>query len=149
MPDLTPFVAAIPAVGALLRPLVETFGLGLERRARRHAELLSVVPEGVEAARLRTLLVDELDEIGRRGEGRLRRKLDGASVAALIFVLVVSTAAVWALWTFSWAFLPAGAAVVVPRVLAVVVAVFSALLMMAGLGSLWKEPDDERGGASQ
>ena len=143
--DLTPFVSAIPAVGALLRPVAETFGLGLERRARRHAELLAVIPDGVDAASLRALLADELTEIGRRDEGRLRRKLDGANLAALIFVLVLSTAVVWALWTFRWAFLPGGSAVTIPRVLAVVVAVFAALLMMAGLGSLWQEADEREG----
>lgn len=142
MPDLTAYVSAIPALGATLKLLTSTFGLGLERRARKHAELLAVIPDGVETGRLRTLLADELDAIGKKGEGRLRRKVDGATVAALIFVALVTTPIVWFLWTYPWHFLPSGE-VGLPRTLALLVGVFSALLMMAGLGSLWTEPDDE------
>lgn len=140
MPDFTPLVAAIPTVGAIVKGLHSYFGGDLERRTKKHVELLAVLPEGVEARELRRLIDDELAELARRDEVRLHRKLDGGSVAAIVLVVIVGTAASTALWLFTpdwgtfW--------IIAIRALAVMVGLFSALLVLAGFGELWKDKRD-------
>lgn len=140
MPDLTPLVAAIPALGALVRVLSTFFGGDLDRRLHRHARLLADLPEGVETADLRVLIDKELKELTRREDARLHRKVSWSMVSAMGFVLVVGTVVSAGLWQWDpglgdWL-------VIALRVVAVLFALFAALVAFAGLSNLWDDTRD-------
>lgn len=137
MVDPAAVVASLPSLGLVVKGFISLFDLGLERRARRHAVLLAELPASVEATRLRVLLDGELDELARRGEVRLHRRLDRLTLFTMVLISVAGSALAFGLWVLPpvlWDWTTA-----VTRVAACVVGLFAALLVVAGTGDLWKD----------
>lgn len=144
MADLAPWLAAVPAVGVMIRTLRSALGGDIERRARRHAQLLDAMPESADTAALRETLDAELAEVARRADARLHRKLDGATLAGLLFVAIVAGGGVWLLWSvpvnLGW---PAWT-LWLSRAGSVFLALFAAGLIAAGAADLFKDSREER-----
>lgn len=133
--------AAVPQAVALL-----LFLSAPARRARlvqRHSELLAKLPTKPEtlAEPLRVLLAKEVEALAADGKRRLDRKLNKASLAAIVFVAVFGAAASWGLWQLDHLLF---------RTLAVFIALFGFLLItVGGLPQLFSPPRDKSASRSR
>jgi hypothetical protein len=105
------------------------------RQMKKHAQLLESLP-GDASAHIESMLSVEAQSYASARMRRVRRKLEGGTLAALIFVGIITASLTWLLvWAatnfwFGWWFIAVGAAL------------FGALLMAVGTGQLWKYPED-------
>lgn len=123
-------LAALPAVAAILRVVWPSGQRSLAHRIERLAKTRESLAESPSATRL----VDEALEVmahqlAYEERRRLRRSVDGASVAAVIFVGVTGGAISWGLSLLDeWWWTAA----------AVLIASFAVLLIAAGLPQIMK-----------
>lgn len=126
---------------ASVAPILAFVGkLTLERRdpgdfrsLRRHAELRNALPEG-SRDKFDEMLTQESDRYASNRLQKLTRKLHGPSLAALIFVGVLTIGVGTPLVMWALVFWPAWIAVGL-------VALFGGALMIVGSGQLYRYPD--------
>ena len=136
-----PIVATIsPLLAFLSRFIFERRDPSAFRRIKRHAELWQILPEeaGADFARL---LNSETSQYVDRRLRKAERKLNGSTLAALIFVGLLTAGLTWPLVSLALVFWPAW-------ILAGAVALFGALLMIVGLGQLYRYPSTDDSSAS-
>jgi hypothetical protein len=139
--DITPYLAYLPGLGAVLGSLGQIISRPLERRAKGHAELLQLLPSDSKAhAELAGLLESEVKAIALRERDRIGRKVNGTTVATIIVVSVVAGSAAYGLWllggTSEWWGVPL-------RIVAGAIAVFGGLLVgIGGVSTFWEHPSD-------
>lgn len=97
------------------------------------------MPEDANTSALRVVLDAELAEIARREDARLHRKVDSLSVAAIVAVAVVAGGLVWGLWAVPDVWESPTWVLWLVRGAAVFIAIFAALVMAAGAGTLFKD----------
>lgn len=141
MPNLAPYLAALPAVVASLQVLFTLFGNGLERRLTKHLDMLKKTPTGSEAHQSLSALIDmEAKELHSKLENRLRRKINWATVGTMAVVLMVATPLAWFLWTSGGGWPSPWS--VIAQTISVAVALFATLLVTVGGGQqIWASPD--------
>ena len=104
------------------------------KRMKRHAELVENLPPGAQT-HMERLLAAEAENYADDQIFRMKRKLDGGTLAALIFVGVLTAGvivlgfALAASFSAPWIHFVTGT-----------IAAFGLLLMLVGLGQIWKEP---------
>lgn len=118
----------------------------LLKRVIAHAELRKHLDDNLEAkGELDALLTTEIKAMRTREETRLTRKLNGGSVAALIFVAVFGGGLVYGL--MAWAATVAGSwFAVILYIVAALVGLFTIALAAVGVGTLYTPPgtDEEK-----
>ena len=105
------------------------------RRMKRHSELWGLLPTEAKP-HMEKLIVAETKRYADRRVKRSERTLNGATLAALIFVGLATALLTWPLVLLALVFWPAWIA-------AALVALFGVLLMIAGTGQLYTYPGDE------
>lgn len=144
MPD--PLVATLTAIAPPALAIVGKFLLANReparlKRMKRHGELLEHLPAGAKG-HMERLLGAEAEAYADDQIFRMRRRLDGGTLAALIFVGVLTAGAIVGgfalagLWGW-WIHFVSGT-----------VALFGLLLMIVGVGQVWKMPSDVPDGPS-
>jgi hypothetical protein len=126
-------VIAPPALAVLGKFLLANREPTRIKRMKRHVELYNDLPEPAQQ-RLGVLLEAEADAYVKQTVSRLNRQLDAGAVAALIAVGAATAFVIWlgfllAPHTGAWIHFLTGTA-----------ALFGMLLMIAGVGQLWKDP---------
>lgn len=135
-----PLIAALTAIAPPALAIVGKFALANReparlKRMKRHSDLLEHLPETAKG-HMERLVDSEAKTYADDQIFRMRRKLDGGTLAALIFVGVLTAGAIVAgfalagLWGW-WIHFLSGT-----------VALFGLLLMIVGLGQVWKLPDE-------
>lgn len=135
---------AIAAAGAAARVGASFLGPGnrLERRIRRHIDLLEHLPAGSDKAQLAELIDQEVAKVVDRDRRWISRKLDGGNLAAMIVVSVLGAALATGAWVLG---------VHLGGWLKIALGILSALILLAtllfaGIGGgtqLWKSDDAE------
>jgi len=123
--------AGAPALAILGRLVFSGREPGLWKRLKRHADIYPSLPAKAKA-KFEDMMATEAEVYADAQKRRATRKLDGGTLAALIFVGLVTAAITWGLillatnwWTPLW-------------ILVVATAIFGALLLAVGVGKLWK-----------
>ncbi|WP_155896866.1 hypothetical protein [Curtobacterium sp. UNCCL17] len=135
-----PMVAALTAIAPPALAIVGRFLLANReparlKRMKRHSDLLEHLPETAKGHMAR-LVDSEAEAYADDQIFRMRRKLDGGTLAALILVGVLTAGVIVAgfslagLWGW-WIHFVTG-----------LIALFGLLLMIAGRGQVWKLPDE-------
>lgn len=136
-----PLVAALTAIAPPALAVIGKFILSNReptrlKRMKRHSELLEHLPDEAREHMSR-LLGQEAETYADDQIFRMRRKLDGGTLAALIFVGVLTAGAIvlgfalagpWGWWI---------------HFVTGTVALFGLLLMIVGLGQVWKVPGEK------
>ncbi|PZF61891.1 hypothetical protein DEJ33_15775 [Curtobacterium sp. MCPF17_047] len=105
------------------------------KRMKRHSDLLEHLPADAQV-HMERLLAAESENYADDQIFRMKRKLDGGSLAALIFVGVLTAGVIVAGFALAgvlhapWVHFITGT-----------VALFGLLLMIVGLGQVWKDPE--------
>ncbi|MCM3500619.1 hypothetical protein M3667_01840 [Microbacterium sp. P26] len=133
---------AVAILTVVVGPLVRgEVGNRLQKRVAGHVQLREHLVGNTDALKsLDALLVTELQELRKREENRLTRKLNGGVVATLIFVAVAGAGIVYGLT--SWAAAVQGTFLsVIIYAAAALVGLFTIALAAAGVGTLYKPKD--------
>jgi VIT1/CCC1 family predicted Fe2+/Mn2+ transporter len=134
-------VALVTAATPLFRPEANR---GLAKRLAHHADLRSNLEGNREAlANIDALLVAETERLKEKEIARVTRKLNGGNVAALIFVAVVGGGFVFLITSLATSLVGSFFAVVL-WVVAVLVGLFTVVIGLVGLGTLYaprKQPE--------
>lgn len=138
LPNLAPYLAAVPTAITAITWWFNTFGAGRERRLDRHMELLAKLPKDSSAAiEIASLVNYEAKRLAQRECARLSRSVNWSTVGVAFFMLAIATPTVYFLWTFADGMEPFWFWVL--KILAVVIAIPITLLVVVGGGSnLWK-----------
>ena len=143
---------SVPVLGAALKAILDLMPGRRNPRLKRAlhlSELLKALPSDLEGSgkeELREVLDAELSALAQRHSHLARRKINGATVAAMIFVVTVGTGGTWGLVALSAQPWLAPLLVIPVQIAAVLVAGFAALLMLVGgIPQLWVT--DEKDGA--
>jgi len=132
--------AALPAIGAVIKTMTASGGRGLEARAKRHAELISQLPDSADKAALMRTLNAETAEIANIGDQRLHRRIDWGTVATMGVIAAVSAAAVLLLFAWSSGSGTYPWAATLMRFVAVGLALLAFLLIVVGgLPQVWRD----------
>ncbi len=134
----TALAALVPQVLALM---IAVSGVSAQaRRARlieRHVDLLGKLPDEPKtlAEPLQRLISAEVADMAKSGQLRLDRKVNKATLAAILFIAAAAVAGTWALLQVDS---------VLTRVLGVILALFGVLLILAGATQLYAPPRARR-----
>lgn len=125
---------AVPVLGLAGRLVTRPGSKQRSRRLQEHCELRDSVPENLRDP-LDNLIEAEIQSLCDAEKRRIARKIDGATVAALIFVSLVGAAALTGGFALShwWSI-----------TLGVVIAIAAILLIAAGSPQIYQYPEDEK-----
>lgn len=115
-------LAALPAVAALIKVIWPSERRGVGHRLTRVLEMYEKTPEsaGRKALEVAGHLAQQLAYLEDR---RLRRKVDGANIAAIVFVVVVGGGIGFGLWQLDN---------IVMQIVAILVIAFTTVLVVVG-----------------
>jgi hypothetical protein len=122
--SLLPIVlGALPAIAAFLKLLWPSGDRSLHGTVKRMAETAAALPDGTEKKHFEKELGMMAHELAFRESRRVRRRWEGSSIAAVVFVVLVGGGLTWFLL---------GTGFIAWQVVGVAVAVFAAALVAAG-----------------
>lgn len=123
-PSLSLIISALPALAAMIKALFPEGDRGLARRLRRVTAAHEAMPDCEGKRRLQETASRLAAELAYREDRDARRRVDGVSVATVVIVALVAGGATFGLWATGSVAL---------RVLGVAIALFAALLILAGV----------------
>lgn len=122
----TPFtlvLAALPALAVVIKTLWPGESRGLAHRLTRTLEVVGRMPDGEGKAALQAAAHKMASQLAWSEDRRMRRRVDGGSVFAVIVVVVLGGGLAGLLWQVDNIF---------TRVAAVLIALFAVLLVVVG-----------------
>lgn len=123
--------AGAPALAIVGRLIFSGREPGLWKRIKRHSDIYAALPDKAKAE-FEGMMIAEAKVYATAQKRRATRTLDGGTLAALIFVGLLTAALTWAaIWAATTFWSPLW-------VLAGAIALFGALLLLVGVGQLWK-----------
>lgn len=116
-------LAALPALAAVIKVVWPSERRGVGHRLARVLDMYEKTPEGAGREALAEVSSKLAQQLAYLEDRRLRRKVDGSNIAAMVFVVVVGGGGGFGLWQLDNIFM---------RILAVLLIGFATLLVLVG-----------------